>query len=141
LADHLTIRKFFRNFLWAHVQCAKGREASVYTVVGDFFRMELLIDPLIDANGHHFLYVSGTRTEREAVQGVHSALLLVGSGDTRLFFLFRKHWRHGAGQTRANQQRQGTHRVELHGPPRVGKRFLIMNPNDGKSCWRAFFGR
>jgi hypothetical protein len=65
----------------------EGREAGFHVFVGDFFGMKLEVDPAVDAYGHDLLHVAGTRTEGEAIQGMHRALLFARTGVCWLVFL------------------------------------------------------
>ena len=75
--DHLLGRKVLNNLTRVHMQCAKLRKASIERAVVYLVRMKLLVDPLVQANGHNVINVAGSRTEGQAVQRVHDLLLLV----------------------------------------------------------------
>jgi hypothetical protein len=80
------------------VQGAEGLEVSFHFFVGDFFGMQLEVDPAIDAHGHYQPHVTGTRAEGEAIQGVYRALLFVRIYDDGLDFLPGEQLRDSGGK-------------------------------------------
>ncbi len=96
LFHHLTVGKVFEDFLGAHAQRAQWLEAGFHVFVSDFFGMQLQIDPVVDARGHHLLHIAGTGPEGEAIQGVHRALLFVRSCVDGLVLLPGEQLRDGA---------------------------------------------
>ncbi len=77
LLDQLFRRKIFNYFLRPHTKGAERCELSFEQCVINFFGMKLEFDPLVNPDLLDALHVSGTGTEREAVEGVDGAFLLV----------------------------------------------------------------
>ena len=85
LIDFLTIGKVFRKIFRAHAGRAKGLQTRIQCTIVDFIRMQLPVDPLVNADCHHALHVAWTRTESQTIQGMQSSSLLA---DARCRFFF-----------------------------------------------------
>ena len=75
--DHLRRRKVFDHLARVHAQGAKGCQAGIESVIVNFFRMQLLIDPLVDAHRRYPFDIAGARPEGQPVERVQSTFLLV----------------------------------------------------------------
>ena len=111
LLDHLVVGKFFGDFLRTHVQRAKSSEARFDCAVRNFVGMQLQIDPAVDAHRHDLLHVAGPRTEGEAIERVHGALLFVRALFVRariggLVLLLGEQLRDCAGEAQAQQEQR-----------------------------------
>ena len=76
LPDHLGRRVVAHQLAAGHVQRVQGLELfGKHRVLGDALRVELAVDPLLEAHRLHFLDVAGTGAEGEAVERLQDLLI------------------------------------------------------------------
>ena len=69
--------------------------------VFDLVRMELLVNPCVNAHRQHLLHVAGPGTEGQSIERMYGALLFCRSGLGRGVFLLRKQLRNGQSEAQA----------------------------------------
>ncbi len=80
LLDDAAVGEESEGLLGGHVEGGELAEAAVESVIGDGGGIELLLEPLVGADGEDVLDVTGTWTEGEAVEELDGALA-GGEGD------------------------------------------------------------
>jgi hypothetical protein len=104
LLDHLPIRKIFEYLFGTHAKSAQWNELGLDILVSDLFRMQLQINPPVDAHRHDLLHLSWARAEGQTVERMHRALLIARSGIGGIVLLLREQLRDGARQAETQEK-------------------------------------
>jgi len=82
--DHLLGREVFYQLTGVHLERAQWSQPCFHHGIVYFFRVQLLVDPLIYAHCHDMINIAGPRAKSKPVKGVYGPFPVLNLGGFRI---------------------------------------------------------